>query len=152
MKRAIQQTTVSRRREEVRDDRREQDDGAHNFDTLSDDEMPGLNEQDLWYPTDDKAEYGATIGLREARKKLQHATKSRWLCKNGDSERERVTPNRSKIFQELVTRKIRALHRDTARDHLRVIDPVEAEGSENNWAQERGHRKAMARAKPMARQ
>ena len=40
-----------------------------------------------------------------------------------------------------------ALKRDTARDHHRVIDPAEAEVSENNHAQERGHRKAKARAK-----
>ena len=35
-----------------------------------------------------------------------------------------------------------ALKRDTARDHHRVIDPAEAEGSENNCAHERGHHKA----------
>ena len=39
--------------------------------------------------------------------------------------------------------------RDTAGDHHRVIDPAEAEGSENNRAQERGHRKAKVR--PMAK-
>ena len=40
-----------------------------------------LDEQDLWYATDDKAEFEAMIGLREARMELQHATTSRrfWL-------------------------------------------------------------------------
>ena len=37
-----------------------------------------------------------------------------------------------------------AFKRDTAGDHHRVFDPAEAEGSENNRVQERGHRKARA--------
>ena len=89
VKRAIQQTIVSRRREQVRDDRREQEDRARdktssvgdNFHTLSGGgesewgaDLECLDEQDLWYATDDKAGDGAIIGFREARKKLQHAT------------------------------------------------------------------------------
>ena len=46
-----------------------------------------------------------------------------------------------------VTGKMSALKRDSAGDHHRVIDPAEAEGSENKRAQERGHRKARAKAK-----
>ena len=60
--------------------------------------MDSLDEQDLWYAT---GEYEAMIGLREARKKLQHATKSRRFYKKGDNGRERVTSNRSKSIQEL---------------------------------------------------
>ena len=37
--------------------------------------------------------------------------------------------------------------RDTAGNHPRVIDPAEAEGSENNRAQDRGHRKTRAKGK-----
>ena len=37
--------------------------------------------------------------------------------------------------------------RDTGGDHHRVIDPAEGERPENNRAQEKGHRKAKARAK-----
>ena len=47
----------------------------------------------------------------------------------------------------LVIGKTSALRRDTAGDHHRVLDPAEAEDSENNRAQERGHRKAKARGK-----
>ena len=36
---------------------------------------------------------------------------------------------------------------DTAGDHHRVLDPAEAEDSENNRAQERGHRKGKASGK-----
>ena len=90
VKRAIQQTIVSRRREQVRDDRREGQDRARdktgsagdNFFAASDGEesesetnLELLDEQDLWYAIDDKAEYEAIIGLRKARKTLQHETK-----------------------------------------------------------------------------
>ena len=44
-----------------------------------------------------------------------------------------------------VTGKMSALTRDTAGDDHPVIDPAKAEGSENNRAQERGHRKAKAK-------
>ena len=100
------QTIVSRRREEVRDDRREQEDRARDktcsaadkFPIISDGEESesetdqwSLGEQDLWYAPDDKAEYEAMIVLREAREKLQHATKSGRFCKKVDNVRERVT-------------------------------------------------------------
>ena len=90
VKKAIQHTIVSRRRGEVRDDRREQEGRARdktgsagdNFRTLSHGEeseletdLASLDEQDLWCVTDDKAGCGAMVGLREARKKLQHATR-----------------------------------------------------------------------------
>ena len=42
-----------------------------------------------------------SVGPREARKKLQHATKSRRFYKEGDNSRERVMLNRSKSIQEL---------------------------------------------------
>ena len=79
MKRAIQQTVISRRREEVRDDRREQEVRARdktgsagdNFHTLSDGEesesetdLESIDEQDLRYKTDDEVEYEALIGMR----------------------------------------------------------------------------------------
>ena len=67
--------------------------------SVSETDLESLDEQDLWYATDDKAEYEAMFGLRE---KLQHATTSRRLHKKGDNNgRERVTPNRSKSIQEL---------------------------------------------------
>ena len=43
--------------------------------------------------------------------------------------------------------KMSALKRSTAQDRHRVIDPAEAEGSENNRDQERGDRKAKARTR-----
>ena len=46
----------------------------------------------LWYATDEKADSEAMIGLREVRKKLEHATTSRWLYKKGDNGRARMTP------------------------------------------------------------
>ena len=102
---AIQQTIVSRRRDEVGDDRRDPEDRARdktcsageNFQSLSGGEesvsetdLESLDEQDLWYATDDNAVQGAMIGLRDA------------------------------------------LPRDMAGDHHRMIDPAEAEGSQNN--------------------
>ena len=60
-----------------------------------------VDEQDLWYATDDKADFEAMIGLREARKELQHATKSRRFSNKGYNWRARVTSNRSKSIQEL---------------------------------------------------
>ena len=78
-----------RRREEVRDDPRAQEDRARdktdsagdNFHTLSDGEesLEHLDEQDLCYATDDNAEHEAMIGMREARKELQCATDSKVL-------------------------------------------------------------------------
>ena len=113
----------------------------------------------MWYATDDEAENVAMIGLREARKKVQHATTSRMFYKKGENGRERVTSNRSKSIQELkkVTTCDRCgslghwegecpLKRDTAGDRHRVIDPAEVEGSENNRAQETADRKARAKA------
>ena len=103
--RAIQQTIVSRRRGEVRGDRREQEDRARDkassagddFHTLSEGEgsesetdLESLDEMDLWYATDDKAECEAKIGLREPRRKRDHG-------------RERLTSNRSTSVQELKT-------------------------------------------------
>ena len=43
------------------------------------------------------------------------------------------------------------LKRETSRDHDRVIDPAEAEGSENNPAQERGHQKGQGKGKGKGR-
>ena len=70
-----------------------------NFDTLSDCEesesetnLASLGKQDVWYATDDKAEHEAMIGLRQARQKLQHPTKSKKFQKTGDNSRERGTP------------------------------------------------------------
>ena len=109
VKRAIQQTIVSRRRE-VRDDGREKKDRARdktgspgdNFHTLSDgEESESETEQDLCYGTDDKDGYEATIALREARKSLRHGTTSRRFHKRGDNGRERVTSNRSVSTQVL---------------------------------------------------
>ena len=72
---------VARRREEVRDDRRQQEDGTRDkTGKAGDNFQPSLtvvslsvrslshDEQDLWYATDDKAEHEATIGLREVTK------------------------------------------------------------------------------------
>ena len=63
-----------------------------------------------------------------------------------DSCHGRVTPNRSRAIQEL--KKVTTCNRWCAWSlGRRVLDPVEAEDSENNRAQERGHRKANARGK-----
>ena len=67
----------------------------------SETDLESLDAQDLWYATDDKAEHEAMIGLREARKKLEHVTKSRLFYKKDDNGRERVTSNRSKSIQGL---------------------------------------------------
>ena len=160
--RAIQPTIVSRRREEVRDGRREQEDPARDktgrtVGSLS--QRHSGKSRQTEYATDGKAEYEAMIGLRKARKKLQHATTSNKFFMKGDDGNERVTSNRSKSIEELKKATTcnrcdalrhwegdEGLNRDTAGDH-QAIDPVEAEGSENTSAQERGHRKAKARAK-----
>ena len=51
--------------------------------------------------TDDQAEYEATIGLREARKKLPHGTNIETVLQKCDHSRASVTPNGSKYIQEL---------------------------------------------------
>ena len=76
-----------RRGEEVRDDRREQEDRARDKQAV----LKSLDEQDLWHATDEKTECEAIIGVREARKKLERVTKSRVFFQNGDIRRERVT-------------------------------------------------------------
>ena len=90
-----------------------------------------------------------SIGLREARKKLPHATAPRRFYKRGDNSRERLAPNRSTSIQEL--KKVTTCNRcgafghwedacpqrDTAGCDHRVIDPADAEGAANNRAQER---------------
>ena len=91
VKKAITQTIVAKKREEVRDDLREAGDrardraGGHaeapNFhlDGDSDDGEDRMSESECsesWYDLD-ADEQEALISLREARKKLQHATKSR---------------------------------------------------------------------------
>ena len=67
------------------------------FHTLSDGEgsesetdPDSLDEQDLWYATDHKAEYEATIDR----------TAPRRFYKRGDNSRERLAPNRSTSIQE----------------------------------------------------
>ena len=84
MKNAIQWTIVARRREEVRDDRREQRDRARdktgsagkNGHTLSDGEesesetVLDSDEQFLWYATDDTAEYEETAAFDNIEKVL----------------------------------------------------------------------------------
>ena len=165
VKRAMQLTIDSTRREEVRDDRREQEargktgSAGDNFHTLSDGEeaksetdLESLEEQDMCTRPMHKAEYEEMIGLREARKNCSMRQKPRGFCKKGDDGRERVTSNRSKSIQEL--KKETTCNRHGALGHWedrvpskrdRVIDPAEAEGSENNRFQERGHRKAKAK-------
>ena len=100
VKRAITQTIVAKKREEVRDDLREAGDRARdrpdgyaegpNFhlhgnsddvqaDTISESES---NCSEQWYELDGQ-EQEALISLRDARKKLQHATKSRRFYPKG---------------------------------------------------------------------
>ena len=93
VKKAITQTIVAKKREDVRDDLREAGDRARdraggyaeapNFhlDGDSDDDEDWTSESESncseqWYELDDH-EQEALISLRDARKKLQHATKSR---------------------------------------------------------------------------
>ena len=93
VKEAITHTIVAKKREEVRDDLREAGDRARdraggyaeapNFhlDGVSDDDEDWISESESncseqWYDMDGQ-EQEALISLRDARKKLQHATKSR---------------------------------------------------------------------------
>ena len=100
VEKAITQTIVAKKREEVRDDLREAGDRARdrpggyaeapNFhlDGDSDDDQEGRisesesNCSEQWYELDAQ-EQEALISLRDARKKLQHATKSRRFCPKG---------------------------------------------------------------------
>ena len=100
VKKAITQTIVAQRREEVRDDLREAGDRARdrpggyaeapNFhlDGDSDDDQEDKisesesNCAEQWYELDGQ-EQEALISVRDARKKLQHATKSRRLYPKG---------------------------------------------------------------------
>ena len=100
VKKAITQTIVARKREEVRDDLREAGDRARdrpggyaeapNFhlDGDSDDDQEDRisesesNCSEQWYELDGQ-EQEALISLRDARRKLQHATKSRRFYPNG---------------------------------------------------------------------
>ena len=93
-KKAITQTIVAKKREEVRDDLREEGDRArdrpggyaeapnYHLDGDSDDDQKDRisesesNCSEQWYELDGQ-EQEALISLRGARKKLQHATKSR---------------------------------------------------------------------------
>ena len=119
LKKAIQQTIVSRPREEVRDDRREREDRARdktssagdNFHTRSDGEksesetdLGSLDEQDLRYATDTNAEYEAIVGLREARRNCSMRQNRDRFHKKGDNGPERVTSNRLHTIQELKRR------------------------------------------------
>ena len=88
VKKAITQTIVAKKREEVRDDLREahgnsDDDQA---DTISESES---NCSEQWYELDDQ-EQEALISLRDARKKLQHATKSRRFYPKGGGRARRT--------------------------------------------------------------
>ena len=94
VKKAITQTIVSKKREEVRDDLREAGDRArdrpggyaeapnfHLHGNSDDDQADTISESESncseqWYELDGQ-EQEALISLRDARKKLQHATKSR---------------------------------------------------------------------------
>ena len=100
VKKAITQTNVAKKREEVRDDLREAGDRARdrpggyaeapNFHLHgnSDDDQADTNSEsesncsEQWYELDGQ-EQEALISLRDARKKLQHATKSRRFYPKG---------------------------------------------------------------------
>ena len=74
-----------------------------------------------------KTESEAVIGLRETKKKRQHATTSRRIHKKGDNGRERVQPNRLNPRQDL--KKVTSCNLCGAVGHR-----------EDEWPQ-RGHRK-----------
>ena len=94
VKKAITQTIVAKKREEVRDDLHEAGDRArdrsggyaehpnfHLHGNSDDDQADTISESESncseqWYELDGQ-EQEALISLRDARKKLQHATKSR---------------------------------------------------------------------------
>ena len=100
VKRAITQTIVAKKREEVRDDLREAGDRArdrpggyaeapnfHLLENSDDDQADTISESESncseqWYELDGQ-EQEALISLRDARKKLQHATKSRRFYPKG---------------------------------------------------------------------
>ena len=100
VKRAITQTIVAKKREEVRDDLREAGDRArdrpggyaeapnfHHHGNSEDDQADTISESESncseqWYELDGQ-EQEALISLRDARKKLQHATKSRRFYPTG---------------------------------------------------------------------
>ena len=100
VKKAITQTIVARKREEVRDDLREAEDRARDrpggyaeapncrLDGESDDDQDDRisesesNCSEQWYELDGQ-EQEALTSLRDARKKLQHATKSRRFYPKG---------------------------------------------------------------------
>ena len=100
VKKAITQTVVAKKREEVRDDLREAGDRArdrpggyaeapnfHLHGNSDDDQADTISESESncskqWYKLDGQ-EQEALISLRDARKKLQHATKSRRFYPKG---------------------------------------------------------------------
>ena len=100
VKKAITQTIVAKKREEVRDDLREAGDRAqdhpggyaeapnfHLHGNSDDDQAHTISESESncseqWYELDDQ-EQEALISLRDARKKLQHATKLRKFYPKG---------------------------------------------------------------------
>ena len=105
VKKAITQTIVARKREEVRDDLREAGDRARDFfggyaeapnfhlhGNSDDDQADTISElesncSEQWYELDGQ-EQEVLISLRDARKKLQHATKSkRFYLKGGGRAR-----------------------------------------------------------------
>ena len=99
-KKATTQTIVAKKREEVRDDLREAGDRArdrpggyaeapnfHLHGNSDDDQADTISESEStsseqWYELDGQ-EQEALISLRDARKKLQHATKSRLFYRKG---------------------------------------------------------------------
>ena len=100
VKKALTQTIVAKKREEVRDDLREAGDRArdrpggyaeapnfHLHGNSDDDQADTISESESncseqWYELDGQ-EQEALISLRDARKKLQHATKSRRFYPKG---------------------------------------------------------------------
>ena len=108
VKKAITQTIVAKKREEIKDDYREARDRArdrpggyaeapnyHFHGNNDDDQADTISESESncseqWYELDDQ-EQEALISLRNARKKLQHATKSRRFYPKKGTGRARNT-------------------------------------------------------------
>ena len=131
VKKAITQTIVAKKREEVRDDLREAGDRARDrpggyaeapnlhgdsdddqADTISESES---NCSEQWYELDGQ-EQEALISLRDARKKLQHATKSsRFYPKGGG--RARSTGKSIDELKKVTSKKVTSCNRCGAIGH-----------------------------------
>ena len=147
VKKAITQTIVAKKREEVRDDLREAGDRARDrpggYAEAPNFHLHETNCSEQWYELDGQ-EQEALISLRDARKKLQHATKSRRFYPKGGG----CARSTGKSIEEL--KKVTSCNRCGAIGHWRedCIQPARSRKQRSPSAKGKGKSRRLSREKP----